>query len=80
MPRQSRFIARSRGSDIRIGSKGDFATELADVGFTPKNGHPETIVSCRFRANNRSKGLSRLSLNVAGGGKVSCGVTYWLNG
>ncbi len=37
--------------EVRFGSKSDFATELADVGFTPKNGHSETIVTCPFRAD-----------------------------
>ena len=27
---------------------------LADVGFTPKNGHPETILACPFRAKRGS--------------------------
>jgi hypothetical protein len=50
--------SKARCFDIdnaRSGSKGNIATDLADVGFTPKNEHPETIVACPFCAMNGSR-------------------------
>ena len=40
-----------------LGSDSDTATQLPDVGFAPKNGHPATTAACLFGApsNDRPK-------------------------